>query len=384
MDADFKEIGHSGGRITFRISTDEAGNRGFSVAWSHSRPTPAAIVGIHALEQGIPVIAFNMGGIGQLWDPPPPKGCLPVFLCSDSHGKFGHKCDQCSGYWRSSAFPRVCPYCGNMPEPHHTLSDAQRRYVEHYCKTLVDALSRIDNGEVIIDMDAIATSVDTPDQRPEFYVSEEQQQHQFDCEACGGFNDVIGAYVFCSSCGTRNDHAILRTQMEASRTRLNQGNKPEDCVRDAASHFDSFIGQISNQLVYQIPMTKARKSRLQRNRFHKFEEVCSVFLNWFDIDLAKGINKSDRDFINLMFLRRHVYEHNGGEVDAKYIADSGDSNVRLKQLLREKPEDVHRFLGLINKLGHNAHTGFQDIFPPIDAPIKTHREIQERIKRFET
>jgi hypothetical protein len=31
------------------------------------------------------------------------------------------------------------------------------------------------------------------------------------------------------------------------------------------------------------------------------------------------------------FQRRHVYEHNGGEVDEKYLGDSGDTSVRLKQ-----------------------------------------------------
>jgi hypothetical protein len=39
-----------------------------------------------------------------------------------------------------------------------------------------------------------------------------------------------------------------------------------------------------------------------------------------------------------MFMRRHVYEHNGGEVDQQYLDASGDTTVRLKQHIRETRE----------------------------------------------
>jgi hypothetical protein len=65
-----------------------------------------------------------------------------------------------------------------------------------------------------------------------------------------------------------------------------------------------------------------------------------------------------------MFHRRHVYEHNGGEADAKYIVDSGDNSVRLKQALSETQQSVHQFADLIfppeqeptiRKAGMKAH-----------------------------
>ena len=71
-----------------------------------------------------------------------------------------------------------------------------------------------------------------------------------------------------------------------------------------------------------------------------------------------------------MFHRRHVYEHNGGEVDEKYLAESGDTTVRLKQSLREDPQSVHEFVGLLAKMSRNLHDGFHEIFPPETKPIK--------------
>ncbi|OTP74276.1 hypothetical protein [Caballeronia sordidicola] len=38
------------------------------------------------------------------------------------------------------------------------------------------------------------------------------------------------------------------------------------------------------------------------------------------------------------FHRRHVYEHNGGEVDERYLKESGDTTVWLKQHIHETQE----------------------------------------------
>ena len=96
----------------------------------------------------------------------------------------------------------------------------------------------------------------------------------------------------------------------------------------------------------------------------------------FDIDILSGISAEDTAFATLMFHRRHVYEHKGGEADEKYIADSGDQ-VRLKQALRETPESAHRTATLVIKLAANLHKGFHEIFPPLEEPIRWH----ERRKR---
>jgi hypothetical protein len=64
-----------------------------------------------------------------------------------------------------------------------------------------------------------------------------------------------------------------------------------------------------------------------------------------------------------MFHRRHVYEHNGGEADEKYIADSGDASVRPKQALRETQESANRIVSIILRMCENLHAGFHEIFP---------------------
>jgi hypothetical protein len=389
---EFEEIGNSGGKITFIIKTSDKGERKYQVKFSFSRPVPVEVIGVYALPQGLPVESCKLGREGQLWGPPSFPGCFPVIIASDSHGKFGHNCPQCNRYWRSGPWPNICPYCAAAAHSHDFLSEAQLRYVRHYCKILSEALCSRDDGEVEIDMDAVADAAGKEGEKPSFYVSEESQQCKFTCRACGEFNDILGRFSYCSKCGTRNDLADFEEKtVPTIRARLNNGNVPEDCVRDAVASFDSFMAQVAKQFVEMVPMTNRRKIRLSKHRFYDLKDVRAIFKDWFDIDMCAGMNEGEYDSVIRMFHRRHVYEHNGGEVDQKYLDDSGATTVRLKQHIHETQQDAHRLLGSLLKMARNVHGAFHELFPPIPAPItplKTRRHgwpsmLNERFKRLQ-
>lgn len=382
MVEDFVEISHSGGEIIFSIRTNTEGNTSYQITISHSRPTPVAIIGIYALPQGIPIADLQMGGIGHVPDQPPIPGCFPVYIASDSHGKFGHHCPQCDGYWRSGPFPKMCPYCANNEPSYQFLSKAQLSYVRHYCNTLSCALDTGENADVKINMDDVADAVGK-EEKPAFYVSEESQQCKFTCKACGEYNDIIGRFGYCSLCGTRNDVADFENNVEQTiRAKLNSGNAPEDCVRDAVSAFDAFMAQIAKELVKLVPMTNNRKNRLTGQPFHNLDEIRDTFNNWFDIDIFAGISQAERQSTGRLFQRRHIYEHNAGVVDQNYIDKSGDTTVRLNQHIHETKEDMHSFLSSLVKMVRNTHSKFHELFPPFPEPIKFYREKTERMRNM--
>ncbi|SPK73035.1 conserved protein of unknown function [Cupriavidus taiwanensis] len=383
MANEFEEIAHSGGRVSFTITTSADGRRSFKVGFRGSRPVPMVMIAVYALPQGIPVAPIDMGGIGQAWNPPPFPDCLPVLIASDSEGKFGHTCPACSGYWRSGPWPNLCPYCGIESPGHNLLSAAQMRYLERYCAMLIDTLQSGKDGEFVIDMDAVADAAGKDEEKPPFYVSEESQQHKFTCTACGEFNDILGRYGYCSLCGTRNDLADFEgNSILEIRDRINNGHPPEDCVRDAVSSFDSYVAQVARELAVGVPMIAYRKNRLTKQRFHNLGDLQGVFEKWFGIDICQGMKDADQKFAERMFHRRHLYEHNGGEVDQKYIEESGDTTVRLKQRLRESQPDAHALLGHLVKMARNIHAGFHELFPPLDPPIKTYKDRQARTASF--
>lgn len=371
MKEEFQEIGHSGGKITFEIQTDAEGHQNYQTRITGSRPVPMVMIAVYALPPGIPIEVIQLGGIGQPWNPPPYSECIPVFIGSDSEGKFGHHCPRCNGYWRSGPWPNVCSYCGVEAKGHQFLSKAQRRYVSQYCEVLINAMISGQDAKVVIDMDTVAEAAGKNGEKPAFYVSEVSQQHKFTCASCGEFNDILGRFGYCSHCGTRNDLTVFECNtVPTIRERLKSGHPPADCIRDAVAAFDSFVSQYAKQLTEHLPMTERRKKRLQEHSFHKLEEVRDIFRNWFDIELCKGMKEDECHFVGIKFFRRHVFEHNGGEVTQKYLDESGDTSVRLKQHIHEVQVDGHALLGSLVKMARNIHGGFHELLSPIRGPIQ--------------
>ena len=380
---EFQEIGHTGGKVIFTIMTDSDGIRKYQIGWTHSRPVPSALFAVWALPQGVAVAGINMGGIGTPWNPPPVPGCFAVMIGSDSQGKFGHQCPSCHGYWRSDAGPVLCPYCAKRGDRHFFLSKAQRHYVAQYCHRLSEALDMEEDGEHIIDMDAVADAAGTDVEKPPFYYAEESQQKQFLCDCCGAFNDIIGRFCYCSTCGSRNDlHELETATLTELRTRANSGGGYEACLSDTVGAFDIFVGQYVKQLIARIPLRSGRKARLERMRFHNLQTTVSELKAAFDIDILEKLKPDDVAFATLMFHRRHVYEHNGGVVDEKYLDDSGDKTVRFGQAIRETQSSVHRLIGVVAKMAENLHHGFHDIFPLEAQPIARHEENKKRQRMY--
>jgi hypothetical protein len=297
-----------------------------------------------------------------------------VFIGSDSEGKFGHQCPECNSYWRDESGTHCCPYCGLRGDVQAFLTAAQRSYIEQYCAKMRELVSADADGEYVIDMDAVADASGNDVEKPPFYYAEESQQNKYKCSACGSFNDILGVFGYCSRCGTRNDLQQLSEKViPAIRERINAGGPYEGCVRDAVAAFDTLIGQYVAQLVRLVPLTGARKNKLENRRFQNLEKVAEELKEIFDIDLFDGFKSEDVQFAKIMFHRRHVYEHKGGEADEKYIAESGDTSVRPKQAIHESQESAHRIAGLVAKMAGNLHRGFHELLPAEEGPIEQYR-----------
>ena len=135
-----------------------------------------------------------------------------------------------------------------------------------------------------------------------------------------------------------------------------------------------------SEMTRRTPMRPRRKEKLSKVIFHNLESRSKELLEIFDINLFDRISDDDIAFIKKLFLRRHVYEHNGGEVDQRYLDESGDKSVRLKQRIRESDESFFRVKEVVKKIAANYKNGFHDIFPPEPIPIQHEKARQERIK----
>ena len=372
---EFRTIAHSGGKVTITVSLDPAtGRKRYQLTWSHCRPNAGGFFAVYALPPGLVVGQMNLGGIGSVPNPPPIPGCYQVFVGSDSEGKYGRQCVACNDYWRSE-LGQFCPYCGFCGAVVEFMTDGQRSYVAQWCATMDKALLTDVGGEYVIDLDSVADAADAAlPEKPAFYYAEQSQQNSYNCAACNAFNDILGTFGYCTGCGTRNDlHIFVEKKIPELRSRINSGGPYETCAKEAVAAFDSFIGQYVEQLVKRVPMTPGRKTRLEKVRFDDFQTVERDMREFFDINIAKDLAEDDRAFAKLMFHRRHVYEHLGGEADQKYINDSGE-NVRVGQALRETVDTAHRIVGIVHKMARNVHAGFHEICPVDQKPIERYEK----------
>ena len=387
---DFQEIAHCGGQATFQIICDDQGRKSYSIGFRHSRPVPAAVIGVYALApQGIPVTDFSIGGIGQGFNPPCPEGCFPVFMGSDSRQCWGHQCPRCQGYFRNgqhpAVYPLTCPYCGLRTPSHAFMTPTQRNYVRHYLDTLLGALDEemepSSEREVVIDMDAIIEQ-GANQTRPDFYYAAETQQTRYRCDKCSEFNDIRGRYGYCASCGWRNNISFLKASFADLRAKLNEGQTgAADAVRSSISEFDACCRDMAVQITKRIPMKPRRKADLQRLVFHDVEsQVIASMKSMFDIDMLRGVS-DDLPFLKKMMHRRHVFEHNAGVADARYIRESGDTDAREGVLIRETQANAHRLINGLTRMAENFEADFHEILQPTEWPINHHREAQERSRR---
>jgi hypothetical protein len=387
---DFQEIAHCGGKVTIHVESDSEGRLAYRTGFQHDRPGPASVIAIYALmPQGIPMADLQLGGVGPPADPQGPDGCCPVFLGSDSQQCWGHQCPQCQGYFRNGAHPAVypltCPYCGYRDGAHRFLTDAQRAYVQHYAVVLMRGLEEVAPGselELVIDMDAI-TDLGADQQKPEFYYAAVSQQTRFKCGKCGQFNDLRGRYGYCAACGWRNNVATMKACFGEMRERLNGGHaSPVDIVRSAVSEFDACCRNIASEVRRRVPMKPARSAELERFVFHDLESQAFVTLkSMFDIDILRGLSDGERRFVRMMMHRRHVFEHNGGVMDTRYVRLSGDPTAQEGVLIREDQANAHRLIAGLTRMGENLDSDFHEVFPPTEWPIRHYRTRQERMRQ---
>jgi len=360
---DFREIAHSGGKITFNIVSDVNGRKAYQITWSGSPPGPFQMFGIYVLPQGIPVGHIQMGGAGAPWNPPPDPSCIAVMISSDTEGFFGHQCPACDGYWRSDTHARICPYCRAEGESFEFLTPAHLSYVRHYIATLQEGLGGLTPGQasqIEIDMDAIV-DLDDGVEKPEFYHPGTSQQTKFTCEDCKTTTDIRGRYGFCTGCARRNNLGDLRAEISMIRTELNTGRmSPEDALKKVVSTFDACCRDFASQLA-KLPTTSRRRKAVLDILFHRFD-ASEVIERAFDVDMKKGMS-SDLNFVKQMLQRRHVFEHEGGVVTRRYILESDDNSMEEGTLIRENVENVHRLASCLARMATNFETGFREILP---------------------
>ena len=79
------------------------------------------------------------------------------------------------------------------------------------------------------------------------------------------------------------------------------------------------------------------------------------------IELFASLPPQDVDFLDLMINRRHLFVHNGGRVDQKYLDVTRDQTVKLNQALSVRTAEIARVVPMLRQCATNLVDGFEAI-----------------------
>ncbi len=194
-------------------------------------------------------------------------------------------------------------------------------------------------------------------QRPEW-------ETEICCEKCGTRYSVIGSAYFCPCCGHNsavnsfNDSidSIKRMieslgDMKAMLTKKYGMDVAETMCR---SLLESTIGDMVSAFQKfascKYEALTGKPSRV--NDFQIVEKGSQLFEKATGKKYADWLSPAELDFMNMMFQRRHLLEHNNGMVDQTYLDKSLDTSYSIGQRIVVKRPDANALLDVIRKLGN--------------------------------
>jgi hypothetical protein len=107
------------------------------------------------------------------------------------------------------------------------------------------------------------------------------------------------------------------------------------------------------KILVSISTHPKRREQIARLNFQDIALAVEQLQDWFAFDLCRGCSRGDLAFVDLMFKRRHVFTHNAGRVDEKYLTETGDTTFELNEAVVLLPEEMTRLLALVRRLGGN-------------------------------
>ena len=183
------------------------------------------------------------------------------------------------------------------------------------------------------------------------------------CEKCGTHYSVIGSAYFCPCCGYNSAVNSYNDSLDSINRMIDSLNEVKSLMTekyglDSAEStcrkmLESSIGDMVS--AYQkFASTKLEEitGKAQRaNDFQIVDKGSQMFEKYTGYNYLSWISKSDFEFMNITFQKRHIIEHNNGIVDQYYIDKTGDNNYSVGQRLIVKDVDAYKLLGILRKLG---------------------------------
>jgi hypothetical protein len=278
----------------------------------------------------------------------------PILMCSDMEGLFGRRCPKCKQYYRTNYVQDInyCPYCMHEDLFENFCTENQMKYIKAFFNSIIFVL-KIENS-LTINIDDLITKSTTKSSFLAY--SEKRQQTRMTCAECGTIQDILGKYAYCTKCKTRNTlpdfiSSLSEYDKELDKYILEGSSISQKCLKDILNESVSFFEVLGKDVEMQLKKSNFLAKKIKIN-FQNLEEANKVIKNHTGFEFI-DLDKQEKDFVFRCFNQRHLFMHNSGVVDEKYIERTNDKSIVLGQILRLRENDIKKLIYLLIEMGKN-------------------------------
>jgi hypothetical protein len=280
---------------------------------------------------------------------------------------FGQECPECKSYFRANRVGcRLCPYCGyEAPEGSlQFLTTNQRAFITMFCNRFLTAFEA--SATEVIDLDELIKTL--PENRPGWVYSEARQQHRFICTQCDTEVDILGDYALCPTCAEPNWRQVIERMLDdieaalgrSETTLTDKDERGAEWGRQLVACVAALdaLGRMLVRELERLPAVPRRKADVSRLSLQSIRTAAERLAQWYGFEIFKGLAEADQVFIDRMFNRRHLVDHNASRVDQEYLDRTGDTTVKLNQRIRVSSSEVKRVARLTRIIAGNVVADF--------------------------
>lgn len=235
-------------------------------------------------------------------------------------GFVGRECKnlECKRYFKvliaSFKDKMFCPYCGTLFDKNELITNDQLDYVRevgveniraYVSEKFSDMLKEATRGSKVLTYKPGNTYIP---KRVSPKYSEKKVDSEIECSQCKAVFQVYGIFGYCPSC--KCDNALIYdTNIQIILKEIEGSNNKDRALRhaysDLVSTFEFFC--------------KNKNISNMRYNFQNLESAKSFFKNYFSRDMFQGLSLDEELSVKRIFQKRHVYQHNKGIIDQRYV-----------------------------------------------------------------
>ena len=303
---------------------------------------------------------------------------VKVTLPTDTGGMLGRECPntECGRYFKlrpgtgMDTDARHCPYCGQVGDPQdfatedqikYAKSVAARKILEPHLRGLERTLKKMERqtrrGPISLKADI---------RRKPFRLhryAERELETSVTCDNCSLEFSVFGVFASCPDCQRLNALTTCLASLDVACKRVRLAGDPSmdadlgkqfprDALRDAVSALDSYGKALRAKYPDRI------RSRAKTNLFQDAAAL-DVELRTAALPAIDSILLPDEARLLTWFLQaRHVYEHNAGVVDDRFVDRVPEAAHIHGRLLPLPQDDLLGGIDAVAKLAQGLDESF--------------------------